>query len=264
MIRMLIIEDDVPAAELAAHTLSSAGLSCAHEVVASEAAFRSALARAPDVIVSDSNVPGFDGLAALSIAREELPRVPFIFFSGSEGEAVERRALNCGAAAYVPKSRPDRLPAAVRSALERVDEVKRRIPEKRRRAGALDASGAAEYLLERRAVLDRTLRHEDASAMSSIMRRMPPHPVALVMIESAPAHERFVKLLGNANIGIDEAADRADALAKLARRVHALLFTDCLTLITEARKLHAGAATHIVFIDRGGETGAAEALRAGA
>src|SRR5262245_8890978 len=264
MIRMLIIEDDVPAAELAAHTLSSAGLSCAHEVVASEAAFRSALTRAPDVIVSDSNVPGFDGLAALSIAREELPRVPFILFSGSEGEAIARDALSSGAAAYVPKSKPDRLPAAVRSALERVAEAKRRVPEKRRRAGALDASGAAEYLLERRAVLDRTLRHEDASAMSSIIRRMPPQPVALVMIEAQQAHERFVKLLGNANIDIDEARDRAEALAKLASRVHALLFTDSLSLISAARKLHAGAATHILFIDRGGTTGAPEALRAGA
>src|SRR6185312_13278212 len=170
MIRMLIIEDDVPAAELAARTLSSAGLSCAHEVVASEADFRSALARAPDVIVSDSNVPGFDGLAALSIARQELPRVPFIFFSGSEGEAVAQHALDSGAAAYIPKSKPEGLPAAVRSALERVAEAKSPVPEKRRRAGALDASGAAEYLLERREVLDRTLRHEDASAMSSIMR----------------------------------------------------------------------------------------------
>jgi len=261
---MLIIEDDVPAAELAARVLKSSGLSCAHEVVATEADFRNALSRAPDLIVSDSNVPGFDGLAALSIARAELPRVPFIFFSGSDGDALARRAISSGAAAYVPKSRPDRLPAAVRSALDRVAEAKRRLPEKRRRAGALDASGAAEFLLERRAVLDRTLRHEDASAMSSIMRRMPPQPVALVMIEAHPAHERFVKLLGNANIDIDEAHDRADALAKLANRVHALLFTDCLNLITEARQLHAGAATHIVFIDRGGQVGASEALRAGA
>jgi diguanylate cyclase (GGDEF)-like protein len=261
---MLIIEDDVPSAELTARTLNCAGVSCAHEVVATEAEFRNALARAPDIIVSDSNVPGFDGLAALSIAREELPRVPFIFFSGSEGEGIARRALKSGAAAYVPKSKPEGLPAAVRSALESIAEAKPRVPEKRRRAGALDASGAAEYLLERRAVLDRTLRHEDASAMSSIMRRMPPHPVALVMIEAQPAHERFVKLLGNANIDIDAARDPADALAKLASRVHALLFTDCLNLISEARKLHAGAATHIVFIDRGGKTGAAEALRAGA
>jgi diguanylate cyclase (GGDEF)-like protein len=128
----------------------------------------------------------------------------------------------------------------------------------------VDASGAAEYLLERRAVLDRTLRHEDGSAMSSIMSRIPPHPVALVMIDSRPTHDRFVKLLGNANIELDEGAGKGDALAKLADRVHALLFTDCLDLVREARQLPAGAATHIVFLDRGGGAGCSEALRAGA
>ena len=137
------------------------------------------------------------------------------------------------------------------------------LPEQRRRATA-DASGAAEYLLERRAVLDRTLQHDDGSAMSSIMRRMPPHPVALVMIESRPTHERFVKLLGNANIELDEVDNSSDALEKLAARVHALLFTDCLSLVRETRQLPAGAATHIVFIGRGGEAACSEALRAGA
>jgi diguanylate cyclase (GGDEF)-like protein len=140
--------------------------------------------------------------------------------------------------------------------------VKPPLPEQRKRAAA-DASGAAEYLLERRAVLDRTLQHDDGSAMSSIMRRMPPHPVALVMIESRPTHERFVKLLGNANIELDEVDNSADALERLAARVHALLFTDCLSLVREARQLPAGAATHIVFIGRGGK-GVSEALRAGA
>jgi CheY-like chemotaxis protein len=59
MIRMLIVEDDAPAAELAVKVLEAAGLACAHEVVATEGDFRSALARAPDIVLSDSNVPGF-------------------------------------------------------------------------------------------------------------------------------------------------------------------------------------------------------------
>ena len=264
MIRMLIVEDDLPAAELTARILGSAGVSCAHEVVATEAAFRRALVRAPDLIISDSNVPGFDGLAALAIAKAELPSVPFIFFSGSADEATTQRALDGGAIAYVPKSDVLQLASTVRSALERGGDAQRRVPAKRRRTNGIDASGAAEYLLERRAVLDRSLPHEDGSAMSSIMRRMPPHPVALVMIESKLTRERFVNLLGNANIEVDEVHNGADALAKLASRVHALLFTDRLMLISEARQLHAGAATHIVFVDHGEHTGSSEALRAGA
>ena len=100
--------------------------------------------------------------------------------------------------------------------------VKPPLPEQRRRPAA-DASGAADYLLERRAVLDRTLQHDDGSAMSSIMRRMPPHPVALVMIESRPTHERFVKLLGNANIELDEVA----TTAAMRSRTLQLAFTPC-------------------------------------
>jgi two-component system, cell cycle response regulator len=144
-------------------------------------------------------------------------------------------------------------------------DSRRRLPDQRKRAGeARDASGAAAYLLERRAVLDKALRHEDGSAMSSIMCRMPPHPIALVMIESHATRDRFVKLLANANIELDEADSGSDAVAKLADRVYALLFTDCLDLIRGARQLPAGAATHIVFIDSGGEGAAAEALHAGA
>lgn len=125
-------------------------------------------------------------------------------------------------------------------------------------------SGTAAYLLERRAMLDRTLRVENASAMSTIMRRCPPIPVALVMIESQTVRTRFAKLLRNANIDIEEAPSTTAALAKLEARIHALLFTDQLDLIREARQLHAGAATHMVLIARRGALDARAALRAGA
>jgi two-component system cell cycle response regulator len=259
MIRMLIIEDEVPAAELTVRALESAGLHCSCERVASEADFRRALARAPDIILSDSDVAGFDGMAALSIARTERPRTPFIFVSGNLAEREARRALDNGAAAYVAKSDLSRLAPAVRAVLERAAEAERR------RASSSDAaSGTAAYLLERRAVLDRTLKHEDRSAMSSIMRRTPPLPAALLMIESSSTRERFEKLLSNANIEIEAAESTADALARLEARIHALLFTDRLDLIQEARRLHAGSATHIVFVDRGAVVGSPEALQAGA
>jgi DNA-binding response OmpR family regulator len=81
MLRFVIIEDDESAAELTLRSLSAAGLACAMERVGTEVEFRSALARTPDVILSDSNVPGFDGMAALTIAKAERPAVPFIFLS---------------------------------------------------------------------------------------------------------------------------------------------------------------------------------------
>src|SRR5438270_12572929 len=117
MLRLLILEDDESAAELTLRSLSAAGLSCALDRVGTELEFRSALARSPDLILSDSNVPGFDGWAALSIANAQLPNTPFIFVSGHLDEAARLRALINGAVGFVPKTELQRLPRVVRSAL---------------------------------------------------------------------------------------------------------------------------------------------------
>ncbi len=264
MTRMLIVEDDVPAAELTMRRLKSAGLEFSWERVESEAAFRDALARVPDIILSDSQVSGFSGMAALSIASRENPGTPFIFVSGRRDEVAARQALEHGAAGYVSKADVDGLATTVRTALERVPETARGAEKRRRASSIAGVSGISEYLLERRAVLDRTLQQQDRSAMSSIMRRTPPAPAALLMIDSPAARERFEKLLRNANIDIEAAATSKSALVQLERRIHAVMFTDRLDLIRDARQLHAGAATHIVFVNHAGDEGSRDGLRAGA
>jgi hypothetical protein len=88
---------------------------------------------------------------------------------------------------------------------------------------------------------------EDRSAMSNIMRRTPPLPVALVMIESASKRDRFVKILYSANIKVEQAQSTQTALASLESHTHALMFTDSLGLIRNGRLLHAGAATHMAM-----------------
>jgi diguanylate cyclase (GGDEF)-like protein len=134
----------------------------------------------------------------------------------------------------------------------------------RRGAPTATSSGLAEYLIERRAVLDRTLHREDGSALSTILRRTPPLPAALVMIDAPAVRERFTKLLTNANIEIDEAEVVSSALARLEQHIHAVLFTDRIDLIVAARHLHAGAATHVVFVNDANAGDTVEALRAGA
>jgi len=265
MLRLLIIEDDVQAAELVVHSLKQAGLDSTWEQVASEGDFRRALARSPDLILSDSNVPGFDGWAALSVAKSEFPQTPFIFVSGHFEEAATRRALANGAAGYVGKTELERLPAVVRLALGRVTaDLASTGKGAQLTASASDASRIAVHLLERRAILDKALGMEDRSAMSNIMRRTPLLPVALVMMESASKRNRFVKILHNANIEVEQAQTTQTALASLESHIHALMFTDSLGLIRNGRLLHAGAATHMVYIERAGESDRREALRAGA
>lgn len=264
MTRMLIIEDDIPAAELTRRRLESVGLTFAWERVQSEAEFREALIRAPDIILSDSQVNGFSGMAALAIARRERPQTPFVFVSASAEKQAVSRALSAGASGFVSKADASSLAATVRKALRRGPHT--RGAREQRRAGppVSDASGIAEYLLERRSVLDRALRQQDRSAMSTIMRRTPPTPVALVMIDDARVQERFVKLLGNANIDISTAEGVPAAVAELEGHVHAVMFTNRLELIRAARLLHTGAATHVVFVNHGDGERAREALRAGA
>jgi diguanylate cyclase (GGDEF)-like protein len=264
MIRLLMVEDDDAAAELTLGVLSSSGLHCACERVVNEVEFRKALDCGPDLILSDSNVPGFDGLAALSIAKGQQPTIPFIFVSGHLDEAVAQQALKGGAADFVAKSQLDRLPPAVRSALESPGGRLRRTSDRGPSpVGAFDANDTAAHLLERRDALDRTLRPRDDPTLSGILSRTPPVPVALVMLQSSSTGDRFAKVLANAEIEIEVAHDSRDALHRLAERIHAVLFTDQLDLVREARQLEMGSATHIVFVG-GDVAGASEALRAGA
>ncbi len=126
-LRLLIVEDVTAEAELAVRHLVTGGISCVPRTVADEGQFRTALKQfRPHVILSDFTLPAFDGLAALDIAREEAPDVPFIFLSGTIGEERAIEALRRGAVDYVLKTNPARLVPAVRRALREVEERARR------------------------------------------------------------------------------------------------------------------------------------------
>lgn len=133
-----------------------------------------------------------------------------------------------------------------------------------------DVAGAAHHLLVRRSVLDDALLDDSPggshSAGSTLLLRSPPIPAALLLVRK-PTRERFRHLLRMANLEVDVPADAAEALEQLAVRVHALLFTDDLSLIRSARQLPSGVATHIVFVSHSGERSElqeSQALRAGA
>jgi diguanylate cyclase (GGDEF)-like protein/PAS domain S-box-containing protein len=117
-IRIVLAEDVTTDAELEVRQLRRAGLAVDYRVVDTQEAFRAALEdHRPDVILSDFSMPTFDGMAALAIAREQCPDVPFIFVSGTLGEEYAIRALKSGAVDYVLKTNLIRLPAAVERAV---------------------------------------------------------------------------------------------------------------------------------------------------
>ena len=126
-LRVLVIEDVAIEAELAIRQLAIGGITCTAHTVADEQQFRKALTQfRPHVILSDFTLPAFDGFAALDVAREQAPDIPFIFLSGTLGEEHAIEALQRGAIDYVLKTNPVRLVPAVRRALRDVQERARR------------------------------------------------------------------------------------------------------------------------------------------
>ena len=125
----VVLAEDVPAdAELALRELKRAGLRVRHVLADTEQTFERALREfAPDIILSDFSMPGFDGMAALAMAHELTPETPFIFVSATIGEEYAIRALKSGATDYVLKTNLMRLPAAVERALAEAQERRDRL-----------------------------------------------------------------------------------------------------------------------------------------
>ena len=149
-LQILLVEDNPADAELISRLLAKAGLSFAIRRVASESGFRRELvAGTPDVILSDYQLPAFDGLSALNIARTLAPDIPFIFVSGTISDERATRALQEGAIDYIVKDRPARLPEAVRRAI-----TERRYGAQRRDMQAALRQSEQRYHLSALAALD--------------------------------------------------------------------------------------------------------------
>jgi PAS domain S-box-containing protein len=115
---ILLLEDDPKDAGLIAGLLQANGFDCSITRVQDRAEFESALAGGEfDLILSDHNLPAFDGFSALDIATNARPEIPFIFVSGTLGEEAAIDALKVGATDYVLKTRLARLVPAVQRAL---------------------------------------------------------------------------------------------------------------------------------------------------
>ncbi len=118
--KILHLEDNPIDAELTRETFLDEWPDCAIKVVDNRKDFVAEFTNQPDVILSDFNLVDFTGLEALSLARQELPDVPFIFLSGTIGEDRAIEALRGGANDYIIKDRPKRLVPAVQRALRDV------------------------------------------------------------------------------------------------------------------------------------------------
>jgi signal transduction histidine kinase/ActR/RegA family two-component response regulator len=119
VLRILHLEDSAIDRELALEVLRSNGVACDITPVADRDAFERALrTNAFDLILSDFNMPGFDGASACTLAQRICPATPFVFLSGTVGEERAVMLLREGATDYVLKDRMARLGSAVQRARE--------------------------------------------------------------------------------------------------------------------------------------------------
>jgi signal transduction histidine kinase len=122
-IHILIAEDNPYDAELLVNELHRSELEFDWERVDTEAAYVARLNPGLHLILSDYQMPQFDGLRALELLKERSDLdIPLIIVSGTIGEEIAVAAMRKGAADYLLKDRIGRLGSAVRRALKEVDE----------------------------------------------------------------------------------------------------------------------------------------------
>ena len=120
-LRVLHLEDSELDHELEMAHLRRGGALVETLRVDSEPAFRAALEGQWDIVLSDFNVPGFSGLAALDIVKSLDHPLPFILVSGEIGEDVAVAAMRNGASDYLLKANLARLAPAVEHAIDAHD-----------------------------------------------------------------------------------------------------------------------------------------------
>lgn len=180
-LRILILEDRASDADLLERQLHAAQVNFTSRHAQTRESFEQALAEfGPEVILADYAVPGFDGLAALELARMRCPDVPYIVVSGTLGEERAVEVIKSGATDFVLKDRLERVVPAVQRALAD-------LKERHGRKQAEDNLRRRTEELERfnRLAVGRELRivelKREVNALSKLLGR--PEPYALGFVE---------------------------------------------------------------------------------
>lgn len=121
-LNLLILEDNPDDAELMVRELEKEGFVLEWERVDTEKEFKKALAKNPEIILADYNLPSYNGIAALKLQQKTVPDIPLIIVSGTIGEELAVECLKAGATDYVLKNRLSRLSPMVKRALKEAEE----------------------------------------------------------------------------------------------------------------------------------------------
>jgi len=110
--RVLLVDDSITARDgLAALLRSSFPVHVAGEAVDGPQGLAMAEALQPDLVITDLQMPGFDGLQLVQRLRQQHPVMRSIVVSANEGTVWQRLSLSHGADGFISKPRiPKELP----------------------------------------------------------------------------------------------------------------------------------------------------------
>jgi signal transduction histidine kinase len=147
-VQILHLENSPRDAELVRNKLHQGGIVCVLRIASNRAEYEAALVKTRfDLVLSDYSLTDYDGMAALALAREMQPGVPFILVTGT---LDDEQALDCvlrGATDYVLKRRLELLvPVALRALKEADERENRRQSDVALRQSAVDLRALAARL----------------------------------------------------------------------------------------------------------------------
>jgi len=118
-LRVLIVEDSKIEAKLTVNLLKKNGYNVVHERVETESEMVKALEEHKwDIVISDFQMPDFDGTRALKVFQRYDLDIPFILVSGKIGEETAVDLMKMGAHDYIMKGNTARLVPAIQSQLQ--------------------------------------------------------------------------------------------------------------------------------------------------
>jgi DNA-binding NarL/FixJ family response regulator len=106
-ITVAIIEDDAPARKILVNWITRAeGFGCVGDYESGEIAVAKLPARQPQVVLSDINLPGMNGVECVRRLKLQLPDTQFVMLTVYEDADHILHALQAGASGYLLKQTP--------------------------------------------------------------------------------------------------------------------------------------------------------------
>jgi two-component system, NarL family, sensor histidine kinase UhpB len=120
VLNILLLEDNKLHVKVITGFLQNSGINCQWEITDyKEAYIKSLQNKEFDIILADHQLTDFDSVDALEIRNEKAPFTPFIIITNTITEGFAIEIMKMGASDYIFKDKLQRLPVAIKQAIEK-------------------------------------------------------------------------------------------------------------------------------------------------